>query len=261
MIILLDMRKLKLVIEYDGTAYRGWQIQKNGETIQGILEDRIFELTKEKVRVIGASRTDAGVHAFEQVAAFRTSSSLENETIKKALNALLPYDIRIRDVSEVKGSFHPRHDAIRKRYFYIIANQQELSAFLHRYTWVVPQSLHLNSMIEEAGVLIGKHDFTSFMGAGSSIKNPVREVFSINIEKLNQIDFMTVAIKGSFIKISIEASGFLRHMVRNIVGTLVDVGRGNLRKDSVKEILKSCDRRHAGRTAPPNGLFLEKIIY
>lgn len=261
MIILLNMRKIKLIIEYDGTAYKGWQIQKNEMTIQGILEERISNLTKEKVRVIGASRTDAGVHAFEQVAVFRTTSGLEIETIKKALNALLPHDIRIIDVSEVEDSFHPRYSALKKRYFYIIANQRESSAFLYRYTWIIQQSLQLNSMIKESRVLIGKHDFSSFMGAGGSIKNPIREIFSINIEKLTQIDFMTVAIKGNFIKISIEASGFLRHMVRNIIGTLVEMGRGNLMKVGMKEILQSCDRRLAGPTAPPNGLFLEKIIY
>lgn len=255
------MRKIKLIIEYDGTAYRGWQIQKNGMTVQGILEDRIFNLTKEKVRVIGASRTDAGVHAFGQVAVFRTTSRLEIETIKKALNALLPHDIRVIDVSEVEDSFHPRYSALKKRYFYIIANQRESSAFLYRYTWIIQQSLQLDSMIKESRVLIGKHDFSSFMGAGGSVKNPIREIFSINIEKLTQIDFMTVAIKGNFIKISIEASGFLRHMVRNIIGTLVEMGRDNLTKVGMKEILQSCDRRLAGPTAPPNGLFLEKIIY
>jgi tRNA pseudouridine38-40 synthase len=256
------MRKIKLIIEYDGTAYRGWQIQKKEfMTVQGIIEDRIFRLTGEKAKVVGASRTDAGVHAFGQVAAFRTESRLDTETIKGALNALLPQDIRIINVFEVEDSFHPRYSAVRKRYFYVIANQRESSAFLYKYTWIVQQPLQLKSMIKEAKMLIGTHDFSSFMGSGSSIKDPFREVFSLSIKKFNQIDFMTVRIKGEFIKISIEANGFLRHMVRNIIGTLVEIGKGNFYENSMKEILAACNRRLAGPTAPPNGLFLERVVY
>ncbi|MBE0426757.1 MAG: tRNA pseudouridine(38-40) synthase TruA [Nitrospirae bacterium] len=256
------MRKIRLVIEYDGTAYRGWQIQKKElMTVQGIIEDRISGLTGEKLRVIGASRTDAGVHAFGQVAAFRTKSRLDTETIKRALNALLPLDIRIIDVFEAEDSFSPRYSAVRKSYFYVVANQRESTAFLFRYAWLVQQPLDLKSMIKASKVLIGTHDFSTFMGTGSSIKNTVREIFSLNIEKFNQIDFMTVGMTGEFIKISIEADGFLRHMVRNIVGTLVETGRGNFSESSMMEILAARNRRLAGPTAPPNGLYLEKIIY
>ncbi len=171
------MRKIRLLLEYDGTAYQGWQIQQKGPTIQGILEEKIFKITGTQSRVIGASRTDAGVHALGQVTAFRTESRLEPETIKRALNALLPRDIRVLEASEVDDSFHPRYSAKRKSYFYIISNQRDVSAFLHRYTWRVEQLLDLKSMLEAAQVLIGIHDFSSFKGSGGSSKNSVREVF------------------------------------------------------------------------------------
>lgn len=255
------MRKIKLSLEYDGTAYHGWQVQKEGITIQGILEETILKITGAQSRVVGASRTDAGVHAFGQVAAFRTESRLDPQTIKRALNAVLPGDIRVLDASEADGSFNPRDDAVKKSYFYIIANQRISSAFLYRYSWLVQQQLELKSMKDAAQVLIGRHNFSSFMGTGSDIKNPVREIYILNIERLEKIDFMTAELKGNFIKIGIEADGFLRHMVRNIVGTLIEIGRGRVPGDRMKEILESRDRRLAGPTAPPNGLFLERIVY
>jgi tRNA pseudouridine38-40 synthase len=255
------MEKIKLLLEYDGTAYQGWQIQKEGLTIQGILEERIAKITGSQSRVIGASRTDAGVHALGQVAAFRTASKHNHERIKGALNALLPRDIRILDMSEVDESFNPRLNAQRKSYFYIILNQKESSAFLYKYTWGVKQPLEIQSMVEASQCLLGKHDFSSFMGAGSSTKKPVREIFSLYIEGLEEIDFMTMRMKGNFIKIRIEADGFLRYMVRNIVGTLVEIGRGRIPVSRMEEILKSCDRRLAGPTAPASGLFLQRITY
>ena len=255
------MRKIKLLLEYEGTAYQGWQVQKKGDTIQGILENRILKITGEQSKIIGASRTDAGVHALGQVAAFRTESMLDPETIKKALNALLPQDIRVLDASEVDDSFHPREDAIKKSYFYIIANQRISSAFLFRYTWIVPQPLVLNTMKEASQKLIGRYDFASFMGTGSDVKDTVREICALNIESLRSIDFMTSSLIGNFMKISIEANGFLRHMVRNIVGTLVEIGRGRISAERMREILESHDRRLAGPTAPPHGLFLERVEY
>ncbi|MDP2753641.1 MAG: tRNA pseudouridine(38-40) synthase TruA [Nitrospirota bacterium] len=255
------MKKFKLLLEYDGTAYQGWQVQENRLTIQGVIEDRIFKITGEQSRVIGASRTDAGVHALGQVAAFRTESRFDPETIKKALNALLPQDIRVLDASEVDDSFNPRDSAVKKSYFYIIANQRESSAFLYRYAWLVQQQLNLKSMIDAAQILIGEHDFSSFRGTGSSTKNPVREVFSLSIERFEKLDFMTASLDGKFIKLRIEANGFLRHMVRNIVGTLVEIGRGRFTADRIQEILESRDRKLAGPTAPARGLSLERIVY
>jgi tRNA pseudouridine38-40 synthase len=255
------MRKIKLLIEYDGTAYHGWQVQADKTTIQGLIEERILKITGEQSSVLGASRTDAGVHALGQVAVFRTESRLDAGTIKRALNAVLPRDIRVLDASEVDDSFHPRADAIKKTYFYIITNQRNSSVFFCRYSWLVPQKLELNSIIEAAQTLTGRYDFSSFMGTGSDVKDFVREIYSLNVEKLGSIDFMTVSLKGNFIKISIEANGFLRHMVRNIVGTLVETGRGRIPAEKMQDILVSHDRRLAGKNAPPNGLFLEKIVY
>jgi len=255
------MRKIKLLLEYDGKAYQGWQIQKKGSTIQGIIEDKILQITGGQSRVTGASRTDAGVHALGQVATFRTKSRLDLKAIKRALNALLPMDIRVIEASEEDTSFHPRYSAKRKSYFYIISNQKDSSAFLYRYAWTVLHTLKLKSMREASQVLIGMHDFSSFRGAGSSSKDPFREIFSLRIQKFRKIDFMTASIKGDFIKVKIEANGFLRHMVRNIVGTLVEIGRGKIPAHSIKEILESRNRGIAGPTAPPNGLFLERIVY
>jgi tRNA pseudouridine38-40 synthase len=255
------LKKFKLLLEYDGAAYHGWQLQKEGETLQGILEDRIHKVTGRHSRIIGASRTDAGVHALGQVATFRTETELDFQTIKRALNAVLPPDIRVIDASEVEDSFRPRHDAVRKSYFYIIANQVKPSVFLCRYSWPVIHTLDLSSMMEAAQVLVGRHDFSSFMGTGSSIKDPVREIYSLTIEKYDRLDFMTAVLEGNFIKLRIEANGFLRHMVRNIVGTLVEMGRGRIFPDKMKEILEAHDRRLAGQTAPANALFLERIVY
>lgn len=260
-IICYTMRKIRLLLEYDGTAYHGWQLQAKGDTLQGVIEDRIVKITGEYSRIVGASRTDAGVHALGQTATFRTGSDLDATTIKKALNALLPGDIRVLDASEVEDSFHPRKDAVEKSYFYIIANQRKSPVFLSRYSWLVAQQLDMRTMKEAAEVLIGNHDFSSFMGTGSDIQSPAREILSLSIERLEGIGFMTVALNGNFIKIRIAANGFLRHMVRNIVGTLTEIGRGRTHKYAMKEILNSRDRKRAGRTAPPNGLFLERIVY
>jgi tRNA pseudouridine38-40 synthase len=255
------MRKIRLLIEYDGSGYHGWQVQKDAVTVQGILEEKVFQVTGYHSGVIGASRTDAGVHAFGQVATFRTTSNLDSGTIKKALNAVLPLDIRVLSAAETEDSFHPRDDALRKRYFYLIANQRISSAFLFRYTWIVPQSIDMGLMEEASGMLVGRYDFSAFMGAGSDIKDALREVFSLTVEKLDGVIFTEVKLQGNFIRITAEANGFLRHMVRNIVGTLVEIGRGRIPSGKIREILESRDRKKAGQTAPANGLFLERIDY
>ena len=260
-LIFQNMRKIKLLIEYDGTVYHGWQIQNDETTIQGIVQDSVQRITGTPSSVLGASRTDAGVHALGQMAVFRTESRLDAGTIKKALNAVLPQDIRILEAAEVDDSFHPRDAAVKKSYFYIIANERVPSAFLFRYTWPVPQQLDLNAMAEASKVFIGRHDFAAFMGAGSDVRDTVRELYSLNIERLDSVDFMTGSLRGDFVKIWAEANGFLRHMVRNIVGTLVETGRGKIPADRMQEILESHDRRRAGQTAPAKGLFLERIVY
>lgn len=272
------MRNIKLIIQYDGTDYSGWQIQQpeirseklevrsnelRGKskiiTIQGILQEVIKKITGEDVRVIGAARTDAGVHAIQQVAAFKTYTKLEPPVLMRAINANLPYDIRVIDVSECPMDFHPRYDAKSKTYSYIIA--KSYSVFLRRYSWQIPYQLTCDSMREAAKYFIGEHDFSSFRGSGCGSKNAVRTITNISIIDFHSIDFMSFKFNAPIIKISIEANAFLRHMVRNIVGMLVEVGRGKFSPLSMKGILESKDRRFSGPTAPAQGLFLEKINY
>jgi tRNA pseudouridine38-40 synthase len=255
------MRYIRLSVEYDGTNYHGWQSQKSGGTLQDIIEEKIQSITGEEVRLTGASRTDAGVHALDQVAVFGTGSSLESEVIMRALNAKLPPDIRILHAEETNADFHPRYNAAKKSYFYIISPQRLHSVFLCRYIWYVHSTLDTERMTEAASLLIGEHDFSSFRASGCGAKHPVRTVYSIEISRLPEMSFMTATFKGTFLKIRIEANAFLRHMVRNIVGTLVEVGRGNFSPDMFGTILELRDRTTAGPTAPAQGLFLEKITY
>ena len=255
------MKQIRLTLQYDGSDYSGWQIQKNATTIQGLLEDAVFAVTGEELRVTGAARTDAGVHAFDQVASFMTQSSLGPRDFFRALNANLPDDIRVIDVDEVSGNFHPRHRARSKTYSYLITRYGVYSVFLKRYSWQMGYQLNCDAMREASICLIGNHDFSSFRASGCSAKSPVREVTGIEISEAGSIDFMTFDFKVPVIKISIQANAFLRHMARNIVGTLVEIGRGRISQDKMKEILEAKDRRVAGKTAPACGLFLEKIRY
>lgn len=255
------MRNIKLVLEYEGTAYRGWQSQKEGPTVQSTLERCIAGLTGEQCHVMGAGRTDSGVHALGQVAAFKTSSELDAATIKRALNALLPPDIRVRAASEEDESFHPRYSSSLKTYFYLVSNTSHASPFLRRYVWRVPQKLDMGAMSRAAALLEGKHDFRAFMGAGSSVRSSERTLSMLSVEYLDGIGFLGAGIEGGFVRITVRGDGFLRHMVRNIVGTLVEVGRGKLEAEAVKGIIASGERSEAGPTAPPQGLFLEKVLY
>lgn len=255
------MRALKLTTQYDGTNYNGWQIQPNGITVQEILQKNIKKITGEDVKVIGAGRTDAGVHAIEQVASFKTSSGLEPGIIKRALNANLPADIRIIDACDVELDFHPRYDARSKIYFYIISNSHIISPFLYRYAWKIPHKLNFEEMEYASEFLKGRHDFSAFRASGCSAKNPVRTVLNITMKRLDAIHFMDVLFHGDFIRVSIEADAFLRHMARNIVGTVIEVGRGKIKPEEIKKVIASKDRRLAGPTAPARGLFLEKVSY
>ncbi len=255
------MRQIRLTLQYDGTDYSGWQIQKNGTTIQGVLEDAIFSVTNDRSRVTGAGRTDAGVHAFEQVAVFETASTLSPDVFLQALNANLPNDISITCSEECPEDFHPRYKAKQKKYSYIISDRTPGSVFLNRYSWQMNYQLNIEAMRNASEYLIGRHDFSSFQASGCSAKHPVRELNSITISDLPSLEFITFRIDTPVIKITIEGSAFLRHMVRNIAGTLVDIGRGKYPPEKIKEILLSRDRSNAGPTAPARGLFLEKIVY
>jgi len=230
-------------------------------TIQGLLQDCIYGLTGERVKVIGAGRTDAGVHAIEQIAAFDSGSGLHVDVIRRALNAMLPQDIRVLGVSEADSDFHPRYDARSKRYTYIIATVRDVSPLIYRYVWWVRFPLDMAAMNTASAALLGSHDFSSFRGTGCGAKSPVRKISSLEVARLDGTIFLFTKVQGDLIRVSVEADAFLRHMVRNIVGTLVEVGRGKADPAGLKRILEAKDRKAAGPTAPAKGLFLEKVIY
>ncbi len=255
------MRNIKLLLEYDGTRYRGWQSQKEGPTVQSTVEGAIERLTGEHCALLGAGRPDSGVHALGQAAAFKTSSELYAADIIRALNALLPSDIKVMSASEADASYHPRYSSTGKVYFYLIANTSYTSAFLERYVWRVPQKLDLAAMARAGELLRGRHDFRAFMGAGSSVKGSVREIHGLSMEELSGLGFLGGVLEGRFIRITVRGDGFLRHMVRNIVGTLVEVAKGKTKPEALADIIASGDRSNAGPTAPAKGLFLKEVLY
>jgi tRNA pseudouridine38-40 synthase len=244
------MHTLKLVIEYDGFDYCGWQVQDNAPTVQGVIEAALGKILGEPVRVNGAGRTDAKVHALGQVASFRCPSNIPTTAVQRALNSLLPRDVVVHDVREVPADFHARFSARGKMYAYRILNRPVRAPLRLRYAWHMPQLLDVSAMASAAAYLQGTHDFTSFQAAGSEVKTTERTLMGL-----------TVSPEGDEIIISCTANGFLRHMVRNIVGTLVEVGRGTRQPADVKRILNGCDRRLAGSTAPPQGLYLAQVFY
>ncbi len=245
------MRVIKLTIEYDGTDYLGWQTQPGGKTIQGVLEDCLKRITGEEIHVVGSGRTDAGVHALAQVAHFKTRSPIDIHSLQRALNSLLPKDILVKKVEEVNSDFDARKMAISKVYEYRILTRPLRSVFHRYYVWHIPQKLNREAMEEAARSLIGEHDFSSFKSSGTPIKSPIRRVLRADWKRTRE----------GILCFEIEANGFLKQMVRTIVGTLVEVGKGKISPEEFKEILHSRDRRKAGPTAPPHGLFLKEVKY
>jgi len=245
------MRTIKLVIEYDGSHYLGWQVQPNGQTIQGVIQDRLKRLTGESSQLIGSGRTDAGVHALGQVAHFKTESGMDANTFQRALNSLLPEDIVIRRAEEVEAEFHARRSARSKVYEYRILNRTTPPAVDRQYVWYVPQKLNLDEMKKASHNLVGEHDFSAFRSVGSSARSSVRNILRADWKRG----------KVGLLRFEIEASGFLKQMVRAIVGTLVEVGRGKISAQEFKRILDSKDRKEAGPTAPAQGLFLKEVRY
>jgi len=258
------VRNVKLTIEYDGTQYLGWQVQSSRKkSIQQVLEKTLHKVLQEKIKLIASGRTDAGVHALAQVANFKTNSKLTADKLQKALNGLLPEDISIAKVEEKNLNFHSRFDAKSKVYRYNILNRSYPCALLRNTVYFYPYGLDIKLMRQEAGHLLGKHDFKSFCASGSSTKNTVRTIKRITIEKLHY-DLRPTTYdlnKGFLITVDIEADGFLYNMVRNIVGTLFEIGRKKLPKGRIKRILEARDRRLAGPTAPAKGLTLLQVKY
>ncbi len=244
------MRNIKMIVAYVGTPFAGWQVQPGRATIQGVLEERIAVLLKEAVGVAGAGRTDAGVHARGQVANVKTASRIPPGGLLRGLNALLPEDIRVMQVEDVPESFHARSDARSKEYRYQIARGPVVSPFLLPFAEWVRDPLDLGAMQEAARRLLGRHDFTSFSSADCRIDNRTRTV------KVSE--FLDL---GDRLEYRVQADGFLHHMVRTMVGTLLWVGRGLLPPDAIGEILEARDRRRAGPCAAARGLVLEKVFY
>ncbi|MDD5503683.1 MAG: tRNA pseudouridine(38-40) synthase TruA [Candidatus Omnitrophica bacterium] len=251
------MRNIRLNIAYDGTNYKGWQIQAKGagasypqKTIQHEIETALSGIFTARVKVIGSGRTDAGVHALGQVANFKLNNSMPCNRILRALNSVLPRDIVITSVTDVKESFHSRFDAISKLYRYRIFNCPCAPLFDRLYQYHIPYKINHDLMISASRVLIGRHDFRSFQASGGKKIDPVREIISLSISR-----------RGNVISMYIEADGFLYNMVRNIVGTLVEIGRGKIQPEHIRDILKARDRREAGPTAPAKGLCLMRVKY
>ncbi|MGI5817437.1 MAG: tRNA pseudouridine(38-40) synthase TruA [Armatimonadota bacterium] len=245
-----ELRKVLLVVQYDGTDYFGFQRQPGLPTVQSELERALSQLLDERTTIAASGRTDAGVHAVGQTVTFTTRSPIPTGRIVNALNALLPDEISAIEASVVPADFHPRYSATGKLYGYRILNRLLPSPFIGRYAWHLTWELDIALMGEAAGVLLGEHDFAAFSSSGSSVENTVRELRRLDIEP-----------QGDLIEIRAEANGFLYMMVRRIVGTLTDVGRGLISVEEVGEILRSLDRTRVRTMAPPQGLSLIKVTY
>ncbi|KJR41520.1 tRNA pseudouridine synthase [Candidatus Magnetoovum chiemensis] len=255
------MDKILLMVQYDGTNYSGWQRQNDRTTVQGKIEEAVERITRQKTSVKAAGRTDRGVHALGQIAVFDCSATLQTDKLKHALNAVLPKDIRVKFAKIVPNEFHPIYDARKKTYCYIIRNDKDEEPFFHKFYWHIPFKLDISAMKEGGKSFIGIHDFKSFCAADTDVKTTIRELFSLTIETFPFIELLGFRIDGSFIKITVQGAGFLRHMVRNIVGTLVELGKGRCNYANIKEIIEKRDRTYGGPTAPARGLFLESIDY
>ena len=266
------MTTFKVTLAYDGTAFVGWQRQANGVSIQELIEDALRELDGRDVPVAGAGRTDAGVHALGQVAGFTLARELGADAVLRALNAYLPPTIRIVRAEEVSTSFHPRFAARAKTYRYQLWNGDILSPFEHGRAWHVPGPLDVEAMRAAARLLEGRHDFAAFQATGSSVTTTTREIFVSRIAACELPSAGESAIgsaiesairhpQSAMLTYEVSGSGFLRHMVRIIVGSLVEVGRGRRPVEWIGEILASRDRTAAGPTAPPQGLFLVRVDY
>lgn len=264
------MKNVKLTIEYDGTNFNGWQIQAAGRTIQGEIENAVQTMTRQHIRVIGAGRTDAGVHALGQVAAFRCETRLTAESFFSGLNGLLPQDIVVRSVEPVANDFHPRFDATGKTYVYRVLNRPLRAAVGRSYCWHVKKPLNIAAMKASIQHIAGTHDFKAFENTGSPRSHTVRTVAAAEIFTATEAGNCDVAYSAQFplegpdrdmIFITIRADGFLRYMVRNIVATLVDVGLEKRTPEDFAAVLRKKDRSLASATAPPQGLFLASVDY
>ncbi|WP_332691949.1 tRNA pseudouridine(38-40) synthase TruA [Halalkalibacter lacteus] len=245
------MNNYKLTIQYDGGRYKGWQRLGNNEnTIQGKIENVLTEMVGKKVEIIGCSRTDAGVHALAQIANFKTSTDLDESEIKTYLNRYLPQDISISKVTTIPERFHARYNAGDKTYLYKIWNEDYTNPFMRKYSMHVEKKLDIAKMKQASQYFTGEHDFTAFSNAKSKKKSMVRNIHSIDIEE-----------NDGFIQIRVRGNGFLYNMVRKMVGTLIEVGLGEIEAEMIPSILHAKERIQTGRLADAGGLYLEKIEF
>lgn len=247
------MRRFRLALEYDGTDFSGWQIQPSSRSVQGVLEEALREITGESRRVSPAGRTDAGVHAVGQVAHFDCETHLEVPALGRALNAVLPRDVAVLDLAVAAGDFHARHDAVAKLYAYRILNRVAPSPVRGRFTWHLRSPLDVAAMAEAAASVVGTHDFSAFRGAAGGADEEVSPR-----RTLHRLD---VVASADEVRIDAEGRSFLRHMVRNLAGTLVDVGQGRRPVSDMAKVLESRDRANAAATAPAQGLCLMRVSY
>jgi tRNA pseudouridine38-40 synthase len=245
------MRTIKLTLEYDGTDFVGWQVQPNGRSVQAVVERALETLLEEKTPVVAAGRTDAGVHAAGQVCSLRTARRVPLRAFVQGLNSLLPPDVAVLAAEEMPPDFHARHSASGKRYEYRISNRPVRSPLLRRTHWQIFRPLDVAAMREGARHLIGDHDFSAFRAADCPARTTRRVLRRLDIERVGAHE----------LRIDVEATAFLKHMVRNLVGTLVEVGLGKRAPDSIPELLASGDRTRAGPTAPPQGLTMAEVFY
>lgn len=243
------MRNIKIEIQYNGFNYCGWQQQPDSLGIQGTIEKAIYEITRENVKIIGSGRTDAGVHALGQVANFNLMSSIPVDKIPNALNSKLPKDISVVKCEEVSSKFHSRYSAQGKRYRYLIHNSIYRTPIYKDISYHVKYELDFEKMCKESKKLIGTYDFKGFMSSGSSVKDTIRTIYDVSLTK-----------EEDLIVFEVEGNGFLYNMVRILVGTLVDIGRGRIKEDMF-EIINAKSRSKCGHTAPAHGLFLKKVDY
>jgi tRNA pseudouridine38-40 synthase len=245
------MPSFRITIAYDGGPFIGWQRQAEGTSIQGLIEDALRELDGREVAVVGAGRTDAGVHAFAQVASFTLARDTSPDVVVRSLNARLPQEIRVRSAEEVPASFHARFSATSKQYRYRLWTADVLNPFERAYVWHLPGRLDVAAMSEAARFVEGRHDFAAFQAVGGA-PGPTERVVTLSTVTMNDEGLVTYEVEGD---------GFLRHMVRAIVGTLIDVGRGRRAPAWVRDVIASRDRSQAGQTAPAHGLFLVRVGY
>lgn len=245
------MRNIKMVIEYDGGKYKGWQRQKSSEiTIQGKLEDVLSRMTEEQIEIVGSGRTDAGVHAMNQIANFWTKSNMALDLMVEYCYKYLPEDIVVKSAEEVPELFHSRYNAVTKTYLYRICYRKHHDVFDRKYSYHIDKQPNIEEMVKGAELLCGEHDFQSFTSLKTKKKSTVRKIASIDITK-----------KLGYLEITLTGNGFLQSMVRIIVGTLLEIGYGNMKASDIKEILKKRDRSQAGPPAPAHGLFLKEVNY